>query len=227
MGLAWKLLEMYHHDEHDICAIGIATYMFNSIFTGAGFWTILFATLDRYLALILHLRYRSLVTVKRVIISCAFIWITASLQIFLLLRGPQELYNISTGIAMVLWLSIIAFCYYQIFTIIRRHHIQIASQAANTTAIFPNLSRYQKSVFSLVYVMCCQLIFVIPYTICLSFLAALGVSVEVVRFWSVSIALLFLSPLVNPLLIYMRYGELRVAVKETASCLWNKVKQTA
>lgn len=222
-GVAWKYLELYHHDNDVICYVTLSGYILCSIFNGGSYFSVIVATVDRYLALILHLRYPSLVTNGRVVKLCILIWIISSSQIILLLAGGN-VYYITIGAVIALSLVVIVFCYYKIYTIIRHHHNQIASQETiSSVSVFPNLTRYRKSVLNLLYVTCSQLGFLTPYFLCLLVLATHGVSLASLQLWTISACFLFLNSFFNPLVICMRHGELRAAIRQTASYYWSAV----
>ncbi|XP_028515027.1 trace amine-associated receptor 7d-like [Exaiptasia diaphana] len=220
-GVAWRLLELYHHDYDVVCTITFFGYSICGLFNGGSVLTLVFATLDRYLALIFHLRYPVIVTNGRTIFLCIISWLASLIAILLLLVGGNT-YYIVVSIIMVFLLVVIVYCYSKIFTITRRHHNQIANQAGNAMAVVNHYKRYRKSALNLFYVVCCQFAFLTPYLFSIITFAFHGVSVASLRFWSVSTCFLFLNSLVNPLIIYMSYGELRAAIKNTARSCWIK-----
>jgi hypothetical protein len=96
---------------------------------GASLFTMTAIAVDRYLALVLHMRYRALVTVRRVSFAVFFIW-----SFSLLANGLRYVLGFKTNNAVVILvmcscLVTSTYCYLRIHGIVRRHKRQIKDQS--------------------------------------------------------------------------------------------------
>ena len=192
------------------------------LFTEFSLLTLAAISVDRYLALRLHLRYRELVTVKRVLISLLITWMVILLVKFLPLAFVQ---NVSIFMFVVsldlLCVIVMIWCYFKIFQIIRRHQNQIGARVVisnNAAQRFPNIARYKKSLLNMLYIVGFLMISYIPWsTVAVISLALRRVSCTA---WAAAWTFVHLNSCVNPVLYCWRMGEIRQAVKEivTGGC---------
>ncbi|CAH3146572.1 unnamed protein product [Porites lobata] len=119
-----------------------------NLFFTASFANIIGITLDRYLAIQLHLRYHNIVTHWRVIAVVIFIWLFSiflSLRMFWLPSTIKYLVLAVVGILSVLATTLL---YIKIYLVLRRHtnqiqalQVQQTAQNGERTANFANLRR--------------------------------------------------------------------------------------
>ena len=165
----------------------------------------------------LHMSRRSLLTVRRVVIT--FISFTGLLfllevagSIFVTFYGHKAskvllIFGCSMGAFCVL---VTAFAYFKVFRIIRQHQIQVHAHG-NTIEI----RKYKKSIFTILYILA---VFVIGYFPVFGLQLVLN-ALQYYKFSAFPIAadscivLIFFSSCVNPLLYYWRIKEIRDAVK--------------
>ena len=189
----------------------VLTYFFTEI----SFLTLTAISVDRYLALRLHLRYRELVTVKRILMALVIIW-TVNVLVYVL---PWTIVKNVSIFRFVLSLDLLCtvvmiWCYFKIFQIIRRHQAQIGAQVVisnNAVQRVPNIVQYKKSLFNMLYIVGFLLISYIPWLTVAAlslFLRPLGCTA-----WAVVVTLVFLNSCVNPALYCWRMREIRQAIK--------------
>ena len=189
-------------------------FMFGLSF--ASFLNVIIITLDRLLAVRLHLRYQDLVTLKRLIIVLVALWITSAIgtSIFIFLLKGIRL----TG-AVVVFLGIIltTVVYIYIYKVVRFHRNQIRCQFQVQNRQGLEITRQNKSAYN-------ALIVYVVFVACYLPLFTTFILLTVENFRSsflvydhVSIFFAFLNSSLNPLLYCWRYREIRLNVKNSLS----------
>ena len=167
-----------------------------------------------YFSLFLHLRYRELVTSKRVITALVSIWIASGAAAipFVAVENRNAIL-IVIGEFVGLLLTTLAFI--NIYRVVRYHQNQIQSQLQQQNAQAIELLREKKSAFNAVY-FC--VIFVACYlpNFCSSIL--LMPDIAQTSFWfafHVTLFFVLLNSSLNPLVFCWRYQEIRHNVRRT------------
>ncbi|EDO48032.1 predicted protein, partial [Nematostella vectensis] len=114
LALAWKWSERGQASYAIMCPLTLATWLISSQFSGVSLMTVTAASIDRYLALYLHLMYTSSVTSKRVAMVCAFAWFASTLNAFSSFAGLTT-FNALCSVFLPLCVVTIAFTYFKIF----------------------------------------------------------------------------------------------------------------
>ena len=119
------------------------------------FFTVTALSVERLLALQLHLRFQELVTNTRVLLVLIIIWLTGVLTQILRIKVTVSVFGCFTVSWVIVLTSVNIYCYRKIYQIVRRHQVQInveaqVSPASNQT--FPNINRYRKTVFTMLYI---------------------------------------------------------------------------
>ena len=209
-----KQLNVYKHVDSSCASFGI-------IFCGVSFFTVTALSVNRLLALLLGLRYRHVVTLRRVraVIACS--WFTTFLLV-LVWKLRTNTANIIIIILITLSLIISLFSYTSIVLRLRHYQSRVRDNVhegqANIGGIPLHLERYKRTVVSLALV---QLALVICYVPFLSFLIVEHLNVFPVTaslypgLRDSTATLLFLNSSLNPFLYCWRIKELRQAVKAT------------
>ena len=146
------------NELRNLCAFFVIWADFVSIvFSGVSLMTVTAISVDRLLALLLGLRYRQVVTLKRVgaILSC--FWLVG-LQVSLMDRFWTSIIA-SRVISAIIILCLITsvYCYMKIFLRLRHHQVQIQVGHAhqgqpNGGGILLNIARYRKTVSAALWV---------------------------------------------------------------------------
>ena len=121
-----------------------ANMFFAYVLTGASFFTIAAIALDRFLAVILPLRYQALVTEKRSGIAVVILWLTSGLASVTLMAISDYNYLIS-AVFQTLGLLVISVAYFRVFKVVRHHQNQIHSQLQILNGQATELLRVKKS----------------------------------------------------------------------------------
>ena len=137
-----------------------AFYIQNFLFTFASFFGVFALTVDRFLAIHLHLRYQELVTHKRVIAVVSSVWVLSALIALLALKWVQVLCFILATIHVVCYITAGLF-YCKIYAVIRHHAKQInAPQQSAQNEDVANVARLRKTAVATFYV---YLMFLVCY----------------------------------------------------------------
>lgn len=167
----------------------------------------------------LHMARRSLISVRRACFIVVFLFLLPiPITVY---RVFQRLRRASTTVTDVISCSLVPFlltltsvAYLQVFRIIRRHQQQI--QANEMSQNFPqraiNLTKYKKSVFSILYILVVFSIGYVPVAISMGISTVLMNELVALSI-NISFVLMFLSSSLNPLLYLWRMKDIRNEVK--------------
>ena len=209
MSLASKMRDKCIVDRALTLVIVFTSYFF----AGVSLLTLIAVTVDRYLALRLHLRYSELVTVKRVLVLLLSIWTVSVLNsaVWALTKFFSYIFSCSF---ILIFISVTVWCNFKIFKTIRRHQVHMQAQAVAGPNL-PNVARYKKSVFNMMYIIGLSMISYIPWFVAaiLNFVRPLSHTT-----WHTVVTLFFLNSCFNPVLYCWRMGELRQAIMEMVKC---------
>ncbi|XP_078380001.1 melanocyte-stimulating hormone receptor-like [Oculina patagonica] len=188
------------------------------VFTGVSLMTLTAISVDRLLALTLGLRYRQVVTLRRVwaIVSC--LWFACVASSFMQRFWIPMIFERVTSTVVALCLVTSASCYIKIFLSLRHHQVQILHQGQpNGTGGTPlNIARYKKTVSTALWVQITLIVFYLPHGLLIPLVSDFSASkispVLGVRYTS---SFVFLNSSLNPILYCWKIKEVRQAAKET------------
>ena len=176
-------------------------------------------SVDRLLALFLRLRYRHVVTLKRVraVLACGCL---TTLLTVLVWNFRVKTDTIIITIFLTLCLIISLSCYTKIVLRLRQHHSKVQDNTqrgqANTGGIPLNLERYKRTVVSIALVQLALVICYFPFLIFRIVTHLKDVHPGLYLLWySHTTTLVFLNSSLNPGLYCWRIKEIRQAVKGT------------
>ena len=193
-------------------ALFIASYILCSV----SLFVLTAISVDRLLALWLGLRYRQVVTLRRVYITVIVMWVLPIVATTSYIWNPQLLLLL-LYIHLSLCLSIIIFSYMKIFFMLRHYQIQVTvAQEQPRQAIPLNIARYRKAVYSALWVQVTLFICYLPFGITQAFtdLKSVRFSSSVYLAKTFSFTSVFLNSALNPLLYCWKIKEVRQAVKD-------------
>ena len=197
-----------------------------SISCAVSLWTLNAISLDRLLALLLGLRYRQVVTLKRVYLVIITFWIMSTVPasaITFFWNSPIWLWF---GIIVVsLGLMISTFSYTKIFITLRHHQHQIQGhiQQPNQTNQL-NIGRYRKAMSTALWLQFTLAVCYLPYVMLVSWITRTELSSTVSIALSYSLTLVYLNSSLNPILYCWKLDGVRQAVRDiirTALCCWS------
>ena len=190
-----------------------------SIFCGVSSSTMTAISVDRLLALSLGLRYKQVVTMRRVKALVGTHWV---LYTIIMLVAFQN-YSIFQGIVsaiVLLGIMISSFCYTKIYRTLRLSQAQVQSQGhqgqQNEEATPLNKARYKKTVSTALWVQMALLVCYLPFVLVVGFVSITEYETPLFNFVSCLLTSLMLSnSTINPILYCWRMREIKRAVKHT------------
>ena len=210
-----SLLVKWLHENYPGCNTQKAFYFIGNLFSTASFFGVVVVSLDRFLAIHLHLRYQELVTHKRVVAFLILKWVLsifASCSMFWVPRDIFSLVIVIIGSFAVLLTSMI---YISIYLAVRRHKSQIQALRVQLQAQGGEISNFASlinSVVGIFYVYLMFLICYLPFFICLAAFKTNGPNVTLKKFFLFSLTLLYLNSSLNPVIYCWKMRHVRHAV---------------
>ena len=210
------------HKSWDFCRYAFYSgYISGFILCSVSLLVLTAISVDRLLALLLRLRYRQVVTLKRLYIILVTFWIvsTAVAICFLVNRFINFWYSY---IAIPLFVVISAISYTKIFLELRsqqrRRRVQDLAQRENPTQTI-GLStggRYRKAVSSALWLQLVLAACYLPYSVVSVLFSDLDkLSSFSFLAWQLAVTLVYLNSSLNPFLYCWKIPEVRQAVKRT------------
>ena len=185
-------------------------------FAAFSFLTVTATSVERLLALRLHLRYQEFVTNKRVLLVAALFCIMGiACQIMRFMANPLILGSILiVGILVVMGVNV--WSHWKIFQIVKIHQTQIHAQTSSNPRIFPNIARYKKSVLTMLYIYGFFLLCYFPFSVVAVATFLLAMDGELIYLLnSISHTVMFFNSSLNPFLFCLRtVNEMRQSVKQ-------------
>ena len=176
-------------------------------------------SLDRYIALYFPLRYRDIVTTKRVSAVLVVIWLFAGFYAFLWLWNPTlHAYIFIAGISASF--IIITLSYIMIYRGLRHQQLnqvtdqtqfQIQQQAANPL----NVARYRRSAADMLWIYGLFMLCYLPYTLTKIVVQLVGRTVFIQCVLEFAVTVFCSNSCLNPLVYCYRLPEIRASVLET------------
>ena len=181
-------------------------------------------SLDRLLALLLGLRYRHVVTLKRVGIAVACCWLTALVTALVIFLTGGKIFPRIAMILIILSVIISLSSYTKIVLKLRQHQTSVQENVhqgmANAGGVPVNLEQYKRTVVSIALVQAALIACYVPFLITLMLVQLNSISNNV--FVLVSTTFVYLNSSLNPFLYCWRIKEVRQAVlgtiKRFSSC---------
>ena len=169
----------------------------------------------RLLALTLHLRYNTIVTVPRVFQTTIALWIFATVIVLprFWLASKWHFIPIALG---VLIFFVIVISVWKIFRIVRKHQQQIKGQTkavSHLPANTVNILKCRKSAVTVLYIYGLFLIFYLPFMVLLMIKKFVGYTRTVRIVYEYAATAVFINSCLNPVVYCWRISEIRRAVK--------------
>ena len=182
-------------------------------FCGVSLSTLTGISIDRLLALLLGLRYRQVVTLRRVRLLVVSVWLLCFAFAIILVFYHDIAIRI-IYINMLLCIVTSTFCYIKIYFTLSHHRARIREVRQQSNGGGPplNITRYRKTVSSALWVQMTLLACYIPYGVISAFALTVLRTPTFDLAWDSTLTLLFLNSTLNPFLFYWKIRHLRQAV---------------
>ena len=194
----------------------IAVFTF-TVLAAVSMLTMTAISVDRLLALLLGLRYRHVVTLKRVraLVLCFWIASTAFTGVmimkFVILKAFVYALN-----SLCLLVSVC--CYSKIVFALRHHQAAIQDQVHQEQPngeIAQNMRQYRKTVSTAMWILLTLVVCYLPYSIVLAMVTAVGSSRYLHAIWTSTVTLVCLNSSLNPIVYCWKIKAVRQEVKNT------------
>ena len=210
------LLVNWLQRDISIEATHTAFLLIGPMFSTVSFLGVMLLTVDRFLAVQLHLRYQERVTHKRVVAVVIPAWVySACLSLFYTVWISPDISYMVVAISGVVYLVFSAMLHFTIYRSVRRHTIQIQAlqvQPVVQNGQIANAVRLAKSAVGVFYI---YLVFWLCYgpMFCSSALVVIaGISTEIKVFYMASFTFLYLNSTLNPVIYCWKMRHVRRAV---------------
>ena len=185
------------------------------LFACASLLSLAAISLDRYAALFFHLKYKQIVTTRRVCAVLAFIWAIVVLGVLTYVKVPDKLRfaGLVTKTFFVP-LLIILFASIKIYRRLRGQqiHPQASDQAQHQAGNTLNVARYRRTASLMMWICVLLLICYLPFLCMAAYRATAQQTALTECLYDFSIALVFLNPLLNPFVYCFRLPDIRTEV---------------
>ena len=187
------------------------------VFCMASFFGVVALSLDRFLAIHLHLRYQELVTHWRVVATVISIWLLSLFFPLLILWAGFNVYYLVEFLLGVVSLVLTAMVNIKIYLTVQRHKNQIQAlqvqQEAQTDHV-AHLARLIKSALSVFYVYVAFVVCYLPYFISVAVIEWNGSNIALKRFYFFSLTLIHLNSSLNPVIYCWKMRHIRHAIMD-------------
>ncbi|XP_020603939.1 melanocyte-stimulating hormone receptor-like [Orbicella faveolata] len=201
------------HSKH-CYYVAVLSNTIAAISCGVSLLTLTVISVDRLLVLLLNLRYRQVVTLRRVKLLVVSFWLS-SFAFAIILYLYHDIAIRIMYINMLLCIVTFTFCYIKIHLTLKHHQAQVqeeAHQQPNGGGPSINIVLYRKTVSSTLWLQMTLLACYIPYGI-ISIFALTGLRSPTFDLaWDSTLTLLFLNSTLNPFLYQWKIRHLRQAV---------------
>ena len=198
------------------CSIYMAFDVTMGLFSITSFVGVVAVSVDRFLAIHLHLRYRELVTYKRVVAVAISMWLFSASVAFMVMLG-FNVFSLVISILGVLSFVLTLIIYTKIYLAVRRHKTQIQAWQVGQDAQTGETSNFAsviKSAVGTFYVYLVLLVCYVPHFICLAAMEINGPRIALKEFFLYSLTLAFLNSSLNPVIYCWRLRHIRQAIMD-------------
>ena len=205
----WLQLENVNCNTYQV--LNISGYLFSTV----SFLGVVAVSVDRFLAVHLHLRYQELVTHKRVVVVVIGKWLCSAFVSSIALWGLPSARNITESVVAAFGFIITFVVYTRIYLTVRRHKNQIHSMQVQEVAHSDEIKHFIvliKSTVSIFYVYLLLLICYLPFFICTAVIRIYGSSIALKQFLLYSSTLIFLNSSLNPVIYCWKMRHVRHAI---------------
>ena len=214
------IMSGFRREFSTYCSLRLTTETIAFSVSGASFLTLTIISVERLLALCLHLRYQAVMTCKRALVCLGCILLQTSVWAVCRFWIKMQVFTAVTNFLVCTSLLVNLLAYIQIFRLVKRHKTEIASQVVNcgTTSCSTRLqlSKYVKTVSTTVILLIVTTVTYFAWTgVMIALLLSFGGKNErhlYVAYSSLN-TLILVSSTFSPVLYCLKLGEIRTAVK--------------
>ena len=202
-------------DRELSCNLSIAYSSCTGCLVAVSFLAITAISFDRFLAVHLGIKYRSVVTVKRMKVAITILWMVG------IIFGVTYALDSSIFFILVIIIGLcLVFGTFNYLAIARKLYAHSAQLQAHNSDVKDgkqrhsfNLGQYKKTLKSMLYVYAAYMMCNLPYLCCVITMKSIGSSSSVYAVYLVTVTFLLANSAINPFLYYWRITELREEVR--------------
>ena len=196
LGVAWENGWLY-------CTVALPFSLTALFFSMVSLWTLSTIAVDRYLALHLLTRYKTVVTVKLIVAALVLGWLISAFCTVSIIFSVK-FRQIVSGIAVFICFIISIYCY-------RRNYITLRQQKLHVQALRSfQVEHYRKSLKSMFLIFCLFFSTIFPFFCILVFVTIAGFGSTSLFILDVSTLIVMKNSLLNPIVYCMRVRDLKV-----------------
>ena len=204
------------------------TFVIGIILCSVSLFTLTAISVDRFLALLLRLQYRHVVTSKRILIIVLCFW-TLNISFIIPVFFTFKVTVYYTMISSLSCIAVSTSCYAMIYQKLQQHQAQVQGHVLQRQANGEeplNIARYRKTVCSALWVHFTLVACYLPVSAVLALMSINdinGLTPSLWYAWLISGTLVFLNSTLNPILYCWRIREVRRAainiIRQIFCCL--------
>jgi len=212
--VCYKMAEIFRADKL-ACYGRFVNIVFGYSITAVSLLTLTAIAIERFLALRLHLRYKEVITKKRIMITACCFWVLglAATSLYFIQRSVFGAIVIITELVSIVITSV---AYLKIYKIVRRHAREIESQRRVSldpnAQIGLNMRKYQRSTFTMVIVFMLSFVCYVPYSGVMMAKLKYGFTANVKIATDIFSTVVCINSSLNPLIYCWRMKEVKQAV---------------
>ena len=204
-----------------------------NFFCVSSFFNVVTISVDRFLAVHLHLRYQERVTHKRVIAAVISIWLLSTIISSNVFWDPLFIILLVIGLVIITsCLILVVIVYWRIYIILKRHKNQIEElqiqevQQGVQNGDLSNFLKLRKSALGTFYACIVFLICYLPsHILSFLFLARLLNSISYYKAWPHTTTLFFLNSSLNPVIYCWKMRSIRRTLMDTMRGIVNRFRE--
>ena len=211
-----SMIAKWLQQDNPSCTTYVAFFVTLSLFCFASLFGVMVLSIDRFVAIHLHLRYQELVTYNRVVAVVISLWIFSAFLSLIIVWIPAKNTTIFSLIG-ILCLVTTTYLNYKIYLAVRRHRNQIQTlqvQQETHNGEMANAASIRKSALGTFYVYLVRLLCFVP-RICISIAIAVSEHNTTIKGFSVyTFLLMFLNSSLNPVIYCWKMRNIRHAIMD-------------
>ena len=208
-------------------------YVVINFFCASSFLNVVTISVDRFLAVHLHLRYQELVTHKRVIAAVISIWLLGAIISSSVFWVPSFfILRVIRVVNMTVCLILVVIVYWRIYIVLKRHKIQIEGlqiqevQQGVQNGDLSNFLKLRKSALGTFYVCILFMICYLPsYILYFLLLARLLSPISLYEALLYTTTLLFLNSSLNPVIYCWKMEPIRRTLMDIMRGIVNRFRE--
>ena len=216
-------LAQHFGSAHVFCYAAVLVWFSGNFLTSSSLITVTAISVDFYLALHLHLRYKELVTVARMVRVVVGIWVCAFTAALLRIWFPKHIVYVYVSL-VCLCLLVTTTAYFRVFRIVHHHQtqmqsleLQVRESADHVDGAPMNITEQRKSLIAKFLIYCLLIVCYLPFCVIVTLVRIRGYgSADLNTMFSFSFALVCFNSTLNPFIYCWRFHNIRSAVIETA-----------